>query len=209
MNPRRRPLAIDPHLDIATFFAHAATRAPVIELGISCLKDEMRDAGWPARSPEPPTTGGVRIRIQCRTCGVRLDGALAKDEHTRDTGHDLFSYVPEDAPPPSGIDYSDPTGDQAIRYERLTSDLDAYTFHWQRLMTSWQAIVQIGMRNVPAAIQIGEPACSIVDCESVVERTTSGNGYRKMRQVAGHWVAEPGQRPVCGAHRKATERGAA
>jgi hypothetical protein len=57
--PHRRPLQRD-DLDIERALRHYVNLAPEIELGWSVLKAEMRDAGWPSRTPEgdrKPSTG--------------------------------------------------------------------------------------------------------------------------------------------------------
>ena len=50
-SPKRRPLK-RADLDVEDTLRRALKQAPEIELGWSVLKDEMRNAGWPSRTPE-------------------------------------------------------------------------------------------------------------------------------------------------------------
>jgi hypothetical protein len=57
--PRRRSPRRD-NLDVETTLTRALRQAPEIELGWSLLRQSMRDAGWPARTPDgdrKPATG--------------------------------------------------------------------------------------------------------------------------------------------------------
>lgn len=61
MTVRRRPLRRD-DLHLETTLTRYAQLAPEIELGWTQLRQAMRDAGWPARTPtddrRPSTSGG-------------------------------------------------------------------------------------------------------------------------------------------------------
>lgn len=196
MTPRRRPMHRD-DLAVELTLKRAADIAPEVELGWSIIRQEMRDAGWPARSNGGGN--GVRIVSRCRDCGELLEGSAAKDEHEQHAGHHHFDFVPlEPSIGPDVIDYADPTGDLAMRLDHLADDLDAVQFHWQRVLTSLRAVAGIARRYIPpSAAHI--PACSVTTCTDTVEQTANGN-YRGMERIAGHWVAKPGVKPTCRKH---------
>jgi hypothetical protein len=105
---------------------------------------------------------------------------------------------------PACIDYTDPTGDLALRLEHLANDLDALHDHWQLVCTSLRAMSLIARRHMPPSAP-AVPACSITTCNDHVEMTPGG-GYRGMDQIAGTWVAKPGIRPLCAKHRSQQRR---
>lgn len=169
--PRRRPLQRD-DLDIERALRHFVNVAPEWELGWSVLKAEMRDAGWPSRTPEgdrKPSTGNGEQE-------------------------------------PSSLDYADPCGDMAMRFENLTGDLEALQDHWHMARTSLRAIAAITRKHIPTSAP-SVPACTVTQCDNAVEQTGNGN-YRGMERIAGMWVAKPGIRPTCARHRKIGERAA-
>jgi hypothetical protein len=166
--PRRRPLQRD-DLDIERALKHYLQLAPEIELGWSVLKAEMRDAGWPSRTPEgdrKPSTGNGEQE-------------------------------------PSSLDYADPCGDMAMRFDDLSGDLDALQDHWHLLRSSLRAMVAISRRHIPAGSP-AVPACSVTQCDSPVEhKVTHGRKvYVDCDMISGHWVTRPGAYPTCSAHRR-------
>lgn len=100
---------------------------------------------------------------------------------------------------PACIDYGDPTGDQAVRFNHLTGDLETIQDHWHVIATSLRAIARITGKHIPLA-PVGEPACDVSTCDGIVEQMPKG-GYRNLDQIAGYWVVRPGTRAVCAAHR--------
>lgn len=124
---------------------------------------------------------------------------------TRTPDHDRTPNPNPPEPPP--IDYHDPTGQQATHHlHTLTNDLHDLETHWTTIRNSLHAIQRITSRYIDPATP-HEPACTITTCTNPVERTTSGKSYRGCEQIAGHWVAKPGERPVCAMHRKRHQRG--
>ena len=166
---RRRPLQRD-DLDIERALKHYTQLAPEIELGWSVLKAEMRDAGWPSRTPEgdrKPSTGNGEQE-------------------------------------PSSLDYADPCGDMALRFNRMSGDLDAMQDHWHLAVTSIRAVMMIARRYIPPS-SAAIPSCSVTQCDSPVERTSNG-GYRGMELIAGLWVKRQGMDPLCSKHRSRARR---
>jgi hypothetical protein len=84
-SPRRRPLT-RANLDVEDTLRRALKQAPEIELGWSALKQEMREAGWPARTPEgdmkpsvnPPESSSIDYGDPTGDMAMRLD-SLADD----------------------------------------------------------------------------------------------------------------------------------
>lgn len=104
---------------------------------------------------------------------------------------------------PSALDYADPCGDQAMQLERDSDDLDAIQEHWHLVRTSLAAIAKLTRRRItPATPSV--PACAVTTCEDTVERKVVHGRivYLGMDQIAGHWVARPGERPTCASHRR-------
>lgn len=125
--------------------------------------------------------------------------------------------TPHTGPPDDGnsLDYNDPTGDNALRLERMAADLDTVRTHMELVETSWHAMSRILERYVPAPSNHA-PACSITTCDQTVEAYQVRQGKTKyigMEQVLlpsgeGVWVAKPGVKPVCSKHRPRSRRSA-
>jgi len=117
---------------------------------------------------------------------------------------------PRTGPPdtdPDALDYSDPTGELAYHLERLDADL----FRLQDILLEMAKMTREAQVIAGRHLSVGAPAlpaCSVSNCSSPVESYHAGNSlaYRGMEQIAGQWVAKPGARPVCGRHRKRSER---
>ena len=166
MNPLRRPFSRD-DLGVEVELLRATVAAREVELGWTALRIEMREMGWPSRTPEgdrTPTLGDV-------------DG--------------------------SALDYADPTGELAMRFDDLTGDLEALQDHWHLVQVSLDAIRRIAHRHMPSALP-AVPACSVTTCDNTVERKFLNGGiiYLDMEQIAGMWVARPGAWPTCAQHRR-------
>jgi hypothetical protein len=167
--PLRRPMQRDDHIE--HLVAHWAPHVKRFDAGKGIIVAEMRDAGWPARSPE----------------GDRKPG-------NGDTE-------------PSSLDYNDPTGDLALRFEQLAGDLDAI-HEWEHVLRdAFRALDKLTRRRVPLSAP-AVPACDVTTCDNPVEQTGNG-GYRGCERIEGVWFAKPGVKPTCARHRKLSERGAA
>jgi hypothetical protein len=170
MTVRRRPLRRD-DLHLETTLTRYAQLAPEIELGWTQLRQAMRDAGWPARTPT--------------------------DDRRPSTGQNQE---------PSSLDYSDVTGDMAMRLDDLANDLEAMQDHRDILVTSCRALAALARKYIPAPPDVvTAPKCSVLSCDNPVEKTPSGT-YRGVELVAGHWAEKPGVRPLCAKHRTAQRR---
>lgn len=197
--PRRKPYRL-PNNGIAALIAQLD--ADRCDLGIAALKADLRHAGWPARSPgDDQADRKPRITHIC-DCGAKFPSIDAWTWHRDDTGHDSYSEVP--APEGSALDYSDPTGELALAYERAHDDLEQIQDLQRELTHVLQRLVAVTSRYVPTTV--AAPACSRADCDDEVERNSSGKGYRGLKEVAGIWCATPGAKALCGRHRKAAER---
>lgn len=198
MTARRRPLTRD-NLDVEQTLKRAVKVAPEIELGWSLIRQAMRDAGWPTRTPDDDRRSSRRPKSRCALCGEDFATQDAVRTHRDETGHGEFTT--EAGEPPSGIDYADPTGDMALRLDALADDFEAMQDHWHLVATSLHALAMIARKHIPATGAVKtEPACWVLSCDQPVEKTPSGNGYRGMEQIAGLWVAKPGVRPMCVRH---------
>jgi hypothetical protein len=157
--------------------------APEIELGWNNLLDELRDAGWPARSPDGDQRPG-----QGHICD---DGCDAPCDDV-----------------PVKLDYADPTGNLLGGYDAKIGDLLALQDHLMVVRHSLRALELIAKRHRPT-LSPAVPGCVVKNCPEPVEsRTMPGRGvvYLGMEQIAGHWVAKPGATPTCGGHRWKRER---
>jgi hypothetical protein len=201
-NPRRVPLQRD-DLGIATTLGDFTKLAKQIEVGWTEARNRMRDAGWPERSPKERST--PKIVIICRVCHAQMQGSLAKDEHQRDTGHELYQYTPAAPMDPSSIDYADPTGDLAPNADRVSDDVLEMQDHWSQVVKHYMALRAITAPYLPTPWSSEEPACTVGGCGHAVERTESG-GYRGMEQVGKLWVTKPGATPMCAKHRSEQRR---
>jgi hypothetical protein len=206
-NPRRVPLQRD-DLGVATTLGDFTKLAKQIELGWTEARNRMRDAGWPERSPKERKE--PKIVIICRDCRANgtdtaLNGSLAKDEHTRDTGHTGYSYVPATPLDPSSIDYADPTGDLAPNADRVSDDVLEMQDHWSQVIKHYMALRALTAPYLPTPWSSEEPACTVGGCDNAVERTKF-DGYRGMEQVGKLWVAKPGATPMCAKHRSEQRR---
>lgn len=174
-SPKRRPLTLA-NLDVTSTLERAVKQGPEIELGWSVLKDEMRDAGWQSRTPE----------------GDRKPGQPCRD-------HD----DPDRCTCNTSVDYSDVTGDMAMRLSSLADDLDTMQSHWFLVQTSLRAMAKIAARHRPPAVP-AVPCCSVSQCGDAVESRVGKHGlvYVGMEQIAGLWVAPAGSRPTCARHRR-------
>lgn len=207
-SPRRRPLTRD-SLDVERTLTRFAEIAPEIELGWSALKAEMRDLGWPARTPEGDrrkTGGWAYARCNTDGCRVVLHSQTDKDAHADATGHVHYAYAPITPSMFSGIDYADPTGEQALQLDSLHGDLIELQDEWDRVTKALKNIGRITRKHIPPASNT-VPACSVTTCENTVEGTANG-GYRGMERICGHWVAKPHERPLCAKHRSQERRSA-
>lgn len=160
--------------------------APEIELGWNNLLDELRDAGWPSRSPEGDQKPGR--------------GHICDDDCTE----------PCDEVPVK-LDYADPTGDLWAGYDAKVGDLLALQDHLLVMQHSLRALELIAKRHRPT-LSPAIPGCCVKTCQEPVEQRTLATGtisYVGMEQIAGHWVAKPGCVPVCRRHRARQERGVA
>jgi hypothetical protein len=107
---------------------------------------------------------------------------------------------------PSSLDYSDVTGDMAMRLDDLANDLEAMQDHRDILVTSCRALAALARKYIPAPPDVvTAPKCSVLSCDNPVEKTPSGT-YRGVELVAGHWAEKPGVRPLCAKHRTAQRR---
>jgi hypothetical protein len=119
--------------------------------------------------------------------------------------HDRRPSTGQGDPDPSCIDYADPCGELAIRFEQLTGDLEAMQDHEHIIRTSLRALLTIAGRRVgnPAP---SIPVCSVTNCTNPIESTGNG-GYRGVERIAGEWFIKPGVRPpVCVRHRTVERR---
>jgi hypothetical protein len=104
---------------------------------------------------------------------------------------------------PSSLDYTDTTGDLALRLQHLLKDLDRFDQLWAGVRHDLAEMVRIARKyKMP---DTATPICDVGNCHEHVEYTPSGT-YRGMELVAGHWVAKPGVRPLCAKHRTAQRR---
>lgn len=165
---RRRDLGLT---DLAVTVARLG---PEIELGWNHLLDELRDAGWPTRTPEDD-----RHPRRSRPTGT-----------TPDTD-------------PSSLDYADPTGDLAAQLHNRQGDIDSLNEHLEVIRTSLRALHLIATRHRPAS-STAVPGCMIDSCSEPVESKILPGGQRTyigMEQIAGCWVAKIGATPTCTRHR--------
>lgn len=172
---RRRDLGLTDLTTLVTKFA------PEIELGWNHLLDELRDAGWPTRTPEDDR----------------------RPQRSRPTGS-------ADHTEPSSLDYADPTGDLAAQFHSKQGDVDSLNEHLEVVITSLRALHLIATRHRPASTTAA-PGCIIDNCDQPVESRVLANGVRSyvgMEQIAGCWVAKIGATPTCARHRKRLERAA-
>jgi len=175
--PTRRPIRLRPLL--GTIAEQIDRTRAEIELGWSALLDELRLAGWPARSP---------------------DGDRRPRTHAPDAD--------DQEPDPSALDYADPTGELAVRLERLHDDRQALEDHRHLVESSLRALDQIARRHRPPSAP-SIPACSLTACSEPVESRRLYDGalsFVGMVQVAGTWVAKPHSTPLCARHRKQRTR---
>jgi len=168
----------------------------------------------PARRPTRLRNLGVRQlaeRFAAEAAGIELGWTLALEDR-REAGWP--SRTPDDdrrprtGPPdtdPDALDYADPTGEMAIRLERLDGDIHAMQDHLLLIARSVAALrIIAGHHRPPSAPAV--PLCSVHDCDQAVEHTGSGKGYVGCEQIGGVWVAKPGVVPVCRRHRTRRER---
>ena len=205
--PMRRPIELD-RLDIETTLARWVSLAPIVELGITGLRQDMTDAGWRARTPEGDRTARPpRLTVRCKDCNTALAGSTGKDEHVDATGHANFEYLPKpDGMDPSCIDYADPTGELGLTLERLSEDLSDYEDAWLNVQKFMRRVIDLSAKHLPSSTP-SVPVCTYAGCESPVESNGSG-GYRGLEQINGAWVQRPGVRALCARHRSATRRAA-
>lgn len=200
---RRRPLHRD-NLDIETTLRHLHALAPQIELGWSTLRHDMTDAGWTATTPDGDRKLATpQLSIRCRECDETMQGSYAKDAHSATTGHDLYQYIPTATTGGSTLTHTDTTGTLALTLDHMSDDLLQLQDLWDRASKALAHMVMISRRYIPEATP-ATPACAVETCDGIVEQTPGG--YRGMDQIAGHWVAKPGSRPVCAAHRSVGRR---
>lgn len=174
---RRRNLGV---ADLAT---HAVRTAPEIELGWNNLLDELRDSGWPARSPEGDRKPG-RGHVCDDACGDPCDEVPVK------------------------LDYADPTGSLVDGLYAKHGDLLALQDHLHVIETSLRALQLIAKRHRPT-LSPAIPGCIVANCDQPVESRLLADGTRAyvgMEQVCGHWMAKPGASPSCRRHRARRER---
>lgn len=206
MTPRRRPLTRG-GLDVEMGLRRAVSVAPAVELGWACLLADMRDAGWPARIPEGDrkrSSGWSYARCNATDCGAVLDTPAAKMAHQDATGHAHYAYKALPVESSSGIDYADPTGDEALRFARDVKDLMQLQDDLMEMSKRWRRIVETALRHLPVSSP-SVPACSVTSCENPVESRKMPNGvtvYVGMESVAGHWVIRDGQAATCVRHRE-------
>jgi hypothetical protein len=178
---RRRRLGV---VDLVGRDGRGDRLAPEIELGWNNLLDELRDAGWPARSPD-----GDQKPYRPHECG----------DHCNDPCEDA------DGNP---IAYSDRTGNLISGYDAKIGDLLALQDHLHTLNSSLRALHLIANRHRPT-LSPAIPGCTVTTCDEPVESRTMTNGQRAylgMEQIAGHWVAKPGCTPTCNRHRWRRQR---
>jgi hypothetical protein len=177
---RRRRLGV---VDLIGRDGLADRLASEIELGWNNLLDELRDAGWPARSPDGDHKPG-----QGHICDTECDAPC------------------DDVP--VHLDYADPTGSLFGGYDAKIGDLLALQDHLMVVRHSLRALELIAKRHRPT-LSPAIPGCSVKNCPEPVEsRVMPGRGlvYLGMEQIAGHWVAKPGATPTCSGHRWKRER---
>jgi hypothetical protein len=188
-------------------------RAPEIEVGWLFLREHLHDAGWPSRTPEDDKPEQRHLYGACGLCRTTFDTSDAYRYHRDETGHD--ELVKPEVPDSGGIDYSDTTGDQAVQGQALAwhRDLEALQDLRHTLEHTARQMVAITRRYLPGELTAAVPVCSHGACSEPVESRTSHHsgkvGYVGMEQIAGMWFAKVGVAPVCGKHRKRTEREAA
>lgn len=206
---RRRDLGLT---ELAT---QVARLAPEIELGWNHLIDELRDAGWPTRTPEddrrPQRTDNTETpepyehawRCSCGNTFTTFTEADTHQQHAQDdTVHDTITRVRAQHTT-TGINYPDPTGQQAATFAAWTGDLAALQDHLAVINHSLHALRLIATRHRPPATP-ATPGCIITNCDQPVESRILPGGHRTylgMEQIAGHWVAKHGATPMCKTHR--------
>lgn len=166
-------------LGVADFANRATLIAGEIELGWNNLLDELRDAGWPARSPD-----GDQQPSQPHECGPKCNDPCEDDDG-------------------NSLDYADPTGQLVDGLYAKHGDLMALQDHLDCIQTSLRALHLIANRHRPL-LSLAIPGCIVKNCSEAVESRTMPNGtraYLGMEQIAGHWVAKPGATPTCHRHR--------
>jgi hypothetical protein len=200
---RRRPLKRDA-LDIEATARRLLDLAPELELGWSCLRTDMADAGWTATTPAGDRKQNTpQTSIRCRECDEVMQGSAARDHHENVVNHHLFEYVPTPATGGSTLTHSDPTAVLGLQLDRLTDELLEIQDAWHNVRKFLAIIETRTRRHIPDAAP-GVPACAVETCDGIVETATGG--YRGMDMIAGHWVAKPGCRPVCAMHRTVGRR---
>lgn len=151
-----------------------------IEAGWSCANAELRNSGWPARRP-------------------------ADDQRDAPPRHP--DTDPDDQ---CALDYSDPTGEQALRLDRIHDDLQSMQDHREIIEQSIDALGKLTHRYRPINEGTATPACSVGNCSLPVEARRLADGtlsHRGMEQTsAGVWLAKVGARPLCATHRNRMKR---
>jgi hypothetical protein len=219
--PRRRPLELDDtwDRDLRNLERSVRRDAPQILLGVSALKAELHDAGWPARSPaddrgprlRPEADKDVARVWQCCTCRNQFDDWALFEAHALASGHPEAEQVTT-GHSMSGPTHTDPAGNAAMDLWNHHGDLGSLQDHLHAIATSWRAIKLISARHKPDGDKRTEPACWYATCENVVAKRVLPNGaiaYRGMTCIDGVWVASPGARPTCERHRKTDREDAA
>lgn len=198
---RRRDLGLT---DLATSIAKLG---PEIELGWNHLLDELRDAGWPTRTPEDDRRPHRSRPVARCACGEQFTTIDAANVHTDETGHDDITET--EPPDTSSLDYADPTGDLAGQLYSKHNDADSLNEHLEAAITSLRALHLIATRHRPAS-STATPGCIIPNCDQPVESKILPGGQRTyigMEQIAGCWVAKIGATPTCARHRKRRDSG--
>lgn len=169
-SPTSRPVRHRPVLHNLT--ETLETTRDEIELGWSALLDELRDAGWPGRTPE----------------GDR------RPSHDRDPNH-----TPDD---PTTIDYHDPTGNLALTLNRLQTDRETLEEHRECIETSLRALHLIANRHRPKPTPTIPACSINGCTEPVESTHRNGKVvYRGVKQIHGIWIAKDGMKPLCTKHR--------
>lgn len=203
--PKHRPLVLR-DTGITSIAKTLSERAPQIELGWSALIEELRHAGWPARTPEGDRKQRKRGTVTC-ICGTEFKNAEAWRYHRDETGHDTMSgATDEHAPAPL---YADTTGELALTLDKLHRDREALEDLRHDLARIVARMVLIADRHRPPSTT-AVPCCSVSQCDNPVESrmTDKGPSYVGMTRVLGVWVGKPGMKPTCQRHRRQRERAA-
>lgn len=142
------------------------------------------EAGWSCAVVELGSVGWANRRPS----GDRRD-APPRTEESDDDG---------------GLDYSDPTGDRALRSSRFHDDVIAMQDHRQMLEQSVDALAELTAKYAPTVATV--PTCTTAGCTGPVEsyrRTDGSTAFRQMQMTdTGTWGARAGKRPTCAKHRR-------